>query len=102
MLYWQVIADASVCYQILLDFESIDSMISVLKPLHELTDILAAEKRVSTSAVKPLVQHICNKILESNNEDTDLAADMKARIHCVLLLIHNLKRGYQKRIGLLQ
>ena len=69
----------------LLDFESIDSMISVLKPLRELTDILAAEKRVSVSAVKPLVQHICNKMLESNNEDTDLAKDMKARIKCDLL-----------------
>ena len=69
----------------LLDFESIDSMISVLKPLRELTDILAAEKRVSISAVKPLVQRICNKMLESNVEDTDLAADMKARIKCDLL-----------------
>ena len=69
----------------LLDFESIDSMISDLKPLRELTDILAAEKRVSVSAVKPLVQRICNKMLESNNEDTDLAKDMKARIKCDLL-----------------
>ena len=60
-------------------------MISVLKPLRELTDILAAEKRVSVSAVKPLVQRICNKMLESNNEDTDLAKDMKARIKCDLL-----------------
>ena len=33
----------------LLDFESIDSMISALKPLSELTDILAAKKRVSIS-----------------------------------------------------
>ena len=40
---------------LLLDFESIDSMISVLKPLHELTDILAAEIRVSILAVKSLV-----------------------------------------------
>ena len=37
-------------------------MISVLKPLRKLTDALAAEKRVSVSAVKPLVQSICNKV----------------------------------------
>lgn len=68
----------------LLDFESIDSMISVLKPLCELTDILATEKRVSISALKPIVQRICNIMLESNNEDTDLAVDMKAWIKCDL------------------
>ena len=60
-------------------------MISVLKPLHELTDILTAETRVGVSAVKPLIQRICNKMLESNNKDTDLAKDMKAWIKCDLL-----------------
>ena len=50
-----------------LDFNVINSMISVLKPLKKLTDVLAAEKRVSVSAVKPLVQSICNKILALNS-----------------------------------
>ena len=82
-----VLASDRRCISLLssLDFESIDSMISVLKPLRELTDILAAEKRVSISAVKPLVQRICNKMLESDSKDTDLAKDMKARIKCDLL-----------------
>ena len=69
----------------LLDFHIIDSMIAVLKPLRELTDILAAEKRVSVSAVKPLVQCICNTVLATDDEDTDLAKEMKARIKCDLL-----------------
>jgi len=69
----------------LLDFDIIDSIVYVLKPLQELTDILAAEKRVSVSAVKPLVQSICNNMLAINDEDTDLAKDMKARIKCDLL-----------------
>jgi len=61
------------------------AIVYVLKPLRELTDILAAEKRVSVSAVKPLVQSICNNMLAINDEDTDLAKDMKARIKCDLL-----------------
>ena len=68
-----------------LDFDVIDSMISVLKPLRKLTDALAAEKRVSVSAVKPLVQSICNKVLALSDEDTDLAKEMKSRIKSDLL-----------------
>jgi len=53
--------------------------------MHELTDLLAAEKRINVSAVKPLVQLICNNMLELNDDDTDLAKDMKERIKCDLL-----------------
>ena len=60
-----------------LNFDVIDSVISVLKPLHELTDLLAAEKRVNVSAVKPLVQCICNNKLMLKDDDTDLVKDMK-------------------------
>ena len=69
----------------LLDFDVIDSVIAVLKPLHELTDLLAAEKRVSVSAVKPLVASICSKMLALKDNDTELAKDMKERIKCDLL-----------------
>ena len=68
-----------------LNFDVIDSVISVLKPLHELTDLLAAEKRVKVFAVKPLVQCICNNILMLKDDDIDLAKDMKERIKCDLL-----------------
>ena len=61
----------------------------VLKPLHELTDILSAEKSVSVSVVKPLVQHICEKILVCKGEDADLTKDMKERIKCDLLQRYN-------------
>jgi len=64
----------------LLNFDVIDSVVSVLQPLRELTDFLAAEKRVSVSAVKPLVQRICNNMLVYNDDDTDMAKDMKERI----------------------
>ena len=60
----------------LLDFDIIDAIITVLKPLRELTDILAAEKRVSVLAVKPLVQRICNTMLATDDEDTDLAKEI--------------------------
>ena len=66
----------------LLDFDVIDSLIAVLKPLHELTDLLAAEKRIS---VKPLVASICSKMLALKDDDTELAKDMKERIKCDLL-----------------
>ena len=69
----------------LLDFDVIDSVIAVLKPLHELTDLPAAEKRVSVSAVKPLVASICSKMLGLTDDDTELAKDMKDRIKCDLL-----------------
>jgi len=68
-----------------LNFDVIDSMISVLKPLHELTDLFAAEKRVNVSAVKPLVQRIRNNMLMLKDDDTDLAKDMKEQIKCDLL-----------------
>jgi len=60
-------------------------MICVLKPLQKLTDILAAEKRVSVSAVKPLVQRICDNMLATSDEDTNVAKDMKSRIKSDLL-----------------
>ena len=62
----------------------IDSVVYVLKPLCELTDLLAAEKRVSVSAIKPM-QRICSNMLILKDDDTDLAKDMKERIKCDLL-----------------
>ena len=69
----------------LLGFDVIDSVIAVLKSLHELTDLLAAEKRVSVLAVNPLVASICSKMLALKYDDTELAKDMKDRIKCDLL-----------------
>ena len=80
-----VLASGRKCIHLLslLDFDVIDSVIAVLKPLHELTD-LAAEKRVSVS-VKPLVASICSKMLGLTDDDTELAKDMKGQIKCDLL-----------------
>ena len=58
----------------------IDSVVSILQPLCELTDFLAAEKRISVSAVKPLMLRICGNKLVFNDDDTDVAKDMKVTI----------------------
>jgi len=60
-------------------------MICILKLLRKLTDILAAEKIVSVSAVKPLVQRICDNMLAASDEDTDLAKDIKSQIKSDIL-----------------
>ena len=70
----------------LLNFDVIDSVVSVLQPLHELTNFLIAEKRISGLAVKSLVQHICNNtLLVYNDDDTDMVKDMKERIKVDLM-----------------
>ena len=82
-----VLANDRKCISLLssLNFDVIDSVVSVLKPLRELTDLLAAEKSVSVSAIKPLVQRICSNMLILKDDDTDIAKDMKERIKCDLL-----------------
>ena len=50
------------------DCDVIDSVIVVLSPLEQLTDLLSGEKRVTCSVVKPLIKHIIENIL-SDKED---------------------------------
>ena len=62
------------------DFDVLDCVLAVLTPLREMTDLLATEKHVSISALKPLVTHVCNSLLLRKEDDADLTADIKQRI----------------------
>ena len=58
----------------------IDSVIAVLVPLEDLTDLLSGEKRVTCFAIKPLLKHIFENILSDKEEDTTLTCQLKAKI----------------------
>ena len=45
------------------DFDVLDSIFAVLKPLQDFVDLLAGENRVTVSAVIPLLSHIKEKVL---------------------------------------
>jgi len=50
------------------DCDVLDSVTGALKPLKEMTDVLAGEKWVTVSAVKPVVQYITTKVLVAKVE----------------------------------
>ena len=62
------------------DFDVLDSIFAVLKPLQDFVDLLAGENRVTVSAVIPLLFHIKEKVLCYNEDDTDLTNEIKSRI----------------------
>ena len=62
------------------DCDVLDSITGALKPLKEMTDVLAGEKGVTVSAVKPIVQHITTDILAEKPEDSTLTKEMKERM----------------------
>ena len=51
-----------------------------LKPLKEMTDVLAGEKGVTVSAVKPNVHYITTEVLVAKEENTGLTKEMKERM----------------------
>ena len=62
------------------DQDVLDSIIVVLRPLRDFVDLLAGEKRVTVSAVLPLLSHIREKVLAHKESDTDLTDEMKSKI----------------------
>ena len=62
------------------DQDVLDSIIVVLRPLRDFVDLLAGEKRVTVSAVLPLLSHIKEKVLAHKESDTDLTHEMKSKI----------------------
>ena len=59
------------------DCDVLDSITGALKALKEMTDVLAGEKGVTVSAVKPIVHYITTEVLVAKDEDTDLTKEMK-------------------------
>ena len=57
--------------------EAIDKTLS---PLKKMTNLLSAEDYVTISAIKPMLQHIYEDLLKSNEGDTTLTKDMQNEV----------------------
>ncbi|CAL9708203.1 unnamed protein product [Knipowitschia caucasica] len=57
-----------------------------LKPLNILTDVMASEKQVTLSSLKPVLVHINGHILSPKEEDSALTEAMKSAVRNDLLL----------------
>lgn len=62
------------------DSDVIDSLIAAIEPLEEITDLLSGEKRVTSSAIKPLLKHLVSKVLIGQESDTTLTRQIKSVI----------------------
>ena len=62
------------------DFNVLESVLEAVKGFADLTDLLSGEKRVTCSAIKPLIEVINSKIVASKTSDTPLTAEVKERI----------------------
>ena len=62
------------------DTEVMESVVSALKPISDLTDILSGEERVTASCLKPLLNHLHNEALAEKEGDTTLKSDIQQRI----------------------
>ena len=57
-----------------------ESIISALKPISDLTDILSGEECITASCLKPLLNHLHNEALAEKGRDTPLKSDIQQRI----------------------
>ena len=62
------------------DTEVIKSIVSALKPISDLTDVLSREERVIASCLKPLLNHLQNEALAEKEGDPTLKNDIQLRI----------------------
>lgn len=62
------------------DVDVVESVLAVLRPLQQLTDLLSGEKYVTVSVVKPLLNHLHTQVLAAKDEDTSLTTETKTRI----------------------
>jgi len=62
------------------------SLSAFLTPLEDLTDTLSGEPHVIASAIKPLLQYLCDELLLESSEDKTLIKEMKARCKAKILL----------------
>ena len=71
------------------DFDILESVLEAVKGFSDLTDLLSGEKRITCSAIKPLIDVINRKIVASKRSDTPLTVEIKERIK------HDLDTRYQ-------
>ena len=62
------------------DHDTLHSIAAALKLLKCITDALSGKSCVTISAVKPLLNHLLEKVLVADDNDTDLIKEMKERI----------------------
>ncbi len=68
------------------DITVLEKLSQLLCPLHDFTDVLASEKQVTLSSLKPVLEHINNEILKDREEDCALTKQMKSVIREDLLM----------------
>ena len=59
----------------------LQSVVAAIKPFQEITDLLSGEKRVTCSAIKPMIQLIQEKMVNHQDDDTALTCEIKDRIN---------------------
>ena len=62
------------------DFDVLESVVEAVKGFSDLIDLLSGEKRVTGSAIKPLVEVVNKKIAVPKEEDNPLTLEVKERI----------------------
>ena len=62
------------------DMDVLDSVVAVLSPLRDFTDLLAGEKKVTVSAILPHLRHIKDIVLANKPGESSLTKEIKARI----------------------
>ena len=61
-------------------WQDCDVLLSVATVLKCVTDTLSSESRVTGLAIKPLLNHLLEKMLVAEDYDTDVTKEMKERI----------------------
>ena len=62
------------------DFDVLKSVLEAVKGFKDLTDLLSGEKRVTCSAIKPLIKVIHDKMVIPKDDNTALTIEIKQRI----------------------
>lgn len=71
------------------EFTNIETTVAILGPLSIFTDALPGEKWVNISAVRPLLNHILDTLLNLSDDDIPLAKEMKLAISTDLRQRHS-------------
>ena len=59
------------------DIDVLQSVVAAIKPFQNITDLLSGEKRVTCSAIKPMIQLIQETMVNHQDDDTSLTCEIK-------------------------
>ena len=62
------------------DLDVLQSILKAIEGFKDLTDLLSGEKRITCSAIKPLIKVINDKIVIPQDDDSALTLEIKGRI----------------------